>query len=76
MDDLNSSLMRDYSFFPRRSRMRASALALLTGFAATAAKLSAQEAPPSYAPRFAPTPNATHSTRNDIGLTLGVGFHP
>ena len=24
----------------------------------------------------APTGDATHSTRNDIGLTLGVGFHP
>jgi hypothetical protein len=24
----------------------------------------------------APTTDATHATRNDVGLTLGVGFHP
>jgi len=24
----------------------------------------------------APTIDATHATRNDIGLTVGVGFHP
>jgi len=39
----------------------------------SAIRLAARDNVLSY---VAPTPDATHSTRNDIGLTLGVGFHP
>ena len=42
-------------------------------FGRSAIRLAARDNIVSYA---APTADATHATRNDIGLTLGVGFHP
>jgi hypothetical protein len=39
----------------------------------SAIRLAARDNIVSYT---APTADATHATRNDIGLTLGVGFHP
>ena len=39
----------------------------------SAIRLAARDNIMSYT---APTADATHATRNDIGLTLGVGFHP
>lgn len=42
-------------------------------FGRSAIRLAARDNVLSYA---APTADATHSTRNDLGLTLGVGFHP
>jgi hypothetical protein len=39
----------------------------------SAIRLAARDNIVSYA---APTADATHSTRNDVGLTIGVGFHP
>jgi hypothetical protein len=39
----------------------------------SAIRLAARDNIVSYT---APTADATHSTHNDIGLTLGVGFHP
>ena len=42
-------------------------------FGRSAIRLAARDNIVSYA---APTADATHGTRNDIGLTIGVGFHP
>jgi hypothetical protein len=42
-------------------------------FGRSAIRLAARDNVLSY---VAPTSDATHSTRNDLGLTLGVGFHP
>jgi len=42
-------------------------------FGRSAIRLEARDNVLSY---VAPTSDATHSTRNDLGLTLGVGFHP
>jgi len=42
-------------------------------FGRSAIRLAARDNIVSYA---APTADATHATRNDIGLTIGVGFHP
>lgn len=42
-------------------------------FGRSAIRLAARDNIVSYA---APTPDATHATRNDVGLTLGVAFHP
>ena len=42
-------------------------------FGRSAIRLAARDNVLSY---VSPTPDATHSTRNDLGLTLGVGFHP
>jgi hypothetical protein len=42
-------------------------------FGRSAIRLAARDNIVSYA---APTADATHATRNDIGLTVGVGFHP
>jgi len=42
-------------------------------FGRSAIRLAARDNVLSY---VAPTIDATHATRNDIGLTVGVGFHP
>lgn len=42
-------------------------------FGRSAIRIAARDNVLSY---VAPTADATHYTRNDVGLTLGVGFHP
>lgn len=42
-------------------------------FGRSAIRLAARDNVVSY---VAPTSDATHSTRNDLGLTLGLNFHP
>ena len=42
-------------------------------FGRSAIRLAARDNVLSYE---SPLPDATHSTKNDLGLTLGVGFHP
>ena len=42
-------------------------------FGRSAIRLAARDNVLSY---VAPTPDATHSTRNDLGLTLALNFHP
>ena len=58
MTDLNSSLMRDHHALRHRSRERLRVLTLASALTLTATALSAQEARPSYTPRFDLAPYA------------------